>query len=145
MSYLGDNLFHILRHKDLYLILIELLTLGFDNGDFLFDGGRIVGLNLSAVSVLERRDNAAAVGIVFRVGAGDEENIERQPDAVAPNLDIPLLHQIEKTDLKFFSKVRQFVYAEDAAVGPGHHAVVYGQLVRKIAALGNLDRVHIAD
>ena len=98
-----------------------------------------------AVAVLERRDDAAAVGVVLRVRRRDEEDVERQPDLVAADLDVALLHDVEQTDLDALGKVGQLVDGEDAAVGARDQAVVNRQLVGEVAALGDPDRVDLAD
>ena len=106
---------------------------------------RVVGADLGAVAVLERRDDAAAVGVVLRVGGGDDEDVERQADAVAADLDVALFHDVEEADLDALGEVGQLVDAEDAAVGARDQAVVDRQLVGEVAALGDLDRVDLAD
>ena len=74
--------------------------------------------HLGSEAVFERSDDASPVGIVLRIGAGDQEDIQGQPDAVAPDLDILFFHQVEKTDLNPFGQVRQLVNRKNAAVGP---------------------------
>jgi hypothetical protein len=39
--------------------------------------GRVVGANLGLVAVLERRDDATASRVVLRIGARDDEHVER--------------------------------------------------------------------
>ena len=68
-----------------------------------------------------------------------------QPDLVAPDLDVALLEHVEQADLDALGEVGQLVDGEDAAVGAGHEAVVEGQLVGEVAALGDLDGVDLAD
>ena len=106
---------------------------------------RVVGADLGAVAVLERRDDAAAVRVVLRVGGGDDQHVERQADAVAADLDVALFHDVEQADLDALGEVGQLVDAEDAAVVARDQAVVDRQLVREVAALGDLDRVDLAD
>ena len=113
--------------------------------DLVFDLFRIVGADLHVEAVLERRDDAAAAGVVFRVGAGDDDDVERQADLVAFDLDVFLFHQVEQTDLHLFGQVGQLVDGEDAAVGARHQAVVDGLFVGEIAALGDFDRIDLAD
>ena len=104
-----------------------------------------MGADLGAVAVLERRDDAAAVGVVLRIGGGDYEDVQRQTYAVAADLHVALLHDVEQPHLDALCHVREFVDAEDAPVVPGDQAVMYRQLVREVAALGHLDRVDLAD
>ena len=101
--------------------------------------------DLGAEAVLERRDDAAAVGVVLGVGAGDEQQVQRQPQRVAADLDVALLQHVEQRDLDALGEVGQLVDGEDAAVGARHQAVVHGLGVAEGAALGHLDRVDVAD
>ena len=48
-------------------------------------------------------------------------------------------------DLDALGEVGQLVDREDAAVGPRHEAVVERELVGEVSALGDLDRVDLAD
>ena len=109
------------------------------------DAQRIVRAHLRPESVFERSDDAATRRVVLGVGAGDDEQVERQPDSITSDLHVLLFHDVEEADLDAFGEVWQLVDAEDAAVGARQQAVVDGQLVRQVAALGNLDRVDLAD
>ena len=104
-----------------------------------------MGADLGAEPVLERRDDPAAVGVVLGVGAGDEQQVQRQPQLVAAHLDVALLQHVEQRDLDPLGQVGQLVDGEDAAVGARHQAVVDGLRVAERAALGHLDRVDVAD
>ena len=110
----------------------------------MLDGARVVRANLRAEAVLQRRDDAPAIGVVLRVGAGHHEDIQRQANLVAANLHVALFHDVEQADLDALGEVGQLVEAEDAAIGARHEAVVNGQLVGEVAPLGDLDRVHLA-
>ena len=88
------------------------------------DVERVVGADLGAEAVLQRRDDAAAVRVVLGVGRGDEQHVERQPDLVAADLDVALLEHVEQADLDPLGEVGQLVDREDAAVGARHEAVV---------------------
>ena len=85
------------------------------------------------------------LGVVLRVGRGDHEQVERQPDDVAADLDVALLEDVEQADLDPLGEVGQLVDREDAAVGARDQPVVDRQLVGQVAALGDLDRVDLAD
>ena len=50
-----------------------------------------------------------------------------------------------KSDLDSFRQVGQLVDAEDSAIRARKQSVVNGQLIREVAALGDLDRVDLAD
>ena len=109
------------------------------------DVERVVRADLGAEAVLERRDDPAAVRVVLRVRRRDEHHVERQPDLVAADLDVALFEHVEQTDLDALGEVGQLVDREDAAVGARDEAVVDRELVREVAALGDLDRVDLAD
>jgi hypothetical protein len=47
--------------------------------DLVVELERVVGADLGAEPVLERGDDPAAVGVVLGVGAGDQQQVERQP------------------------------------------------------------------
>ena len=106
---------------------------------------RVVRADLGAEAVLQRRDDAAAVGVVLGVGRREQHDVERQADLVAADLDVALLEHVEQADLDALGEVGQLVDGEDAAVGARHQAVVQRELVGEVAALGDLDRVDLAD
>ena len=105
-----------------------------------------MGANLRSDPVLERRDDLAARRVVLGVRAEHHHHVERQPDRVALDLDIPLLEDVEQADLDLAREVGQLVDREDAAVRPRQQPVVHRQLVGEIqAGPGRLDRIEIAD
>ena len=106
---------------------------------------RVVRADLRAEAVLERRDDAAAVGVVLGVGRGEQHEVDREADLVAADLHVALLEHVEQTDLDALGEVGELVDREDAAVGARHEAVVDGELVGEVAALGDLDGVDLAD
>ena len=61
------------------------------------------------------------------------------------DLHVALLEHVEQADLDPLGEVGQLVDGEDAPVDPRDEAVVQGQLVAEVAALGDLDRVDLAD
>ena len=87
----------------------------------------------------------AARGVVLGIGARDEHHVERQANLVALDLDVLLFHQVEQSDLHLLGQVGQLVDGEDAAIGARDEAVVDGLLVGEVAALGDLDRIDLAD
>ena len=99
VGYVGDQVGLLADHRDLVLEL-----------------GRVVRADLGAEAVLERGDDAAAVGVVLGVGARDDEHVERQPQHVAADLDVALLHHVEHRDLDPLGEVGQLVDRDDAAV-----------------------------
>ena len=106
---------------------------------------RVVGADLGPEPVLERRDDAAPVGVVLGVGARHQHDVERQPERVAADPDVALFEHVEQRHLDPLGQVGQLVEAEDAAVGPRHHAEVDGLRVAEGPSLGHLDRVDVAD
>jgi hypothetical protein len=87
----------------------------------------------------------AAARVVLRVRRREDHDVERQADLVAFDLDVLLLHQVEEADLHLLGQVGQLVDGEDAAVRPRDEAVVDRLLVGEVAALGDLDRIDLAD
>ena len=102
-------------------------------------------MNLGAVAVFEGGNDAAPVGVVLRVGSSDYENVQGQADAVALDLHVALLHQVEQADLDALGQVGQLVDAEDAPVGAGDQSVEDGGFVGQVPALGHLDWVDFAN
>ena len=118
----------------------------FGDGDALFQDGGIVRADLAADAILQRRDDLAARRVVFGIGREDEQQIERQADRVALNLDVAFLHDVEESHLDLAGEIGQFVDGENAAIGARQQAVVHGQLVGDVLpAAGGLDRIDIAD
>ncbi len=141
----AEDLLQEARHFDLAAALMGRRRFLLHDGDLVVDVLRIMGADLHVEAVLERRDDPAAAGVVLRVGAGDDDDVERQANLVAFDLDVFFFHQIEQPDLHFFRQVGQLVDGEDAAIGARHETVVDGFLVGEIAALGDLDRIDFAD
>ena len=83
------------------------------------DVERVVGADLGAEAVLQRRDDPAPVGVVLGVGRGDQHHVERQADLVAADLHVALLEHVEQADLDALGEVGELVDGEDAAVGTG--------------------------
>ena len=106
---------------------------------------RVVRADLAAEAVLQRRDDAAAVGVVLGVRAGDQHDVERQADLVATDLHVALFEHVQQTHLDALGEVGDLVDREDAAVGARHQAVVQRELVAEVPTLGDLDGVDLAD
>ena len=104
-----------------------------------------MGADLGAEAVLERGDDPAAVRVVLGVRAGDQQHVQRQPQRVAADLDVALLHDVEQRDLDPLGEVGQLVDRDDAAVRARDQAEVDGLGVAERAALGDLHRVDVAD
>ena len=109
------------------------------------DVKRVVGADLGAEAVLERRDDAAAVRVVLGVGRRHQHQVEGQADLVAADLHVALLEHVQQTDLDALGEVGQLVDGEDPAVRARDEPVVDGELVGEVAAFGDLDRVDLAD
>ncbi len=135
----GQDLDEVVRHVGDQVGLLA------DHRDLGVELGRVVGADLGAEAVLERGDDAAAVGVVLGVGAGHHEDVERQPQHVAADLDVALLHHVEHRDLDPLGEVGQLVDRHDAAVAARDQAEVDGLRVTQGAALGDLHRVDVAD
>src|SRR5579884_170271 len=140
----GNDFLHELRINHIQLIRWKGCAFGLHDLHFVFYRARIVRANLGADAVFERRDNAAAIGVVFRVGAGDHIDIQRQANLVAANLHIALFHDVQQAHLDALGKVGQFVDAEDATIRARNHAVVDGQFVGEVAAFGNAHGINLA-
>ena len=144
---LGDELLHEAGHDDDGQAVLdrEAVLLLADDRHLVVERPRIVGPDLRPEPVLERGDDPAARGVVLGVGRGDHVQVERQPDDEAADLDVALLEDVEQADLDPLGQVGQLVDRDDPAVGARDQAVVEGQLVGQVAALGDLDRVDLAD
>ena len=116
-----------------------------DHRDLVVELGRVVRADLGAEAVLQRGDDPAAVGVVLGVRAGHDEHVERQPQHVAADLDVALLHHVEHRDLDPLGEVGQLVDRDDAAVAARDQAEVDGLGVAERATLGDLHRVDVAD
>ena len=86
-----------------------------------------------------------AVRVVLRVRARDEQQVQRQPQGVAADLDVALLEHVQQRHLDALGEVGQLVDGEDAAVGARHQPVVHRLGIAEGAALGDLHRVDVAD
>jgi hypothetical protein len=64
-----------------------------------------VGADLGPESVLQRRDDAASVGVVLGVSAGQQDHVERQPQGVTADADIALLEHVQQRDLNALGEV----------------------------------------
>src|SRR5208282_1980794 len=140
-----DDLLHVFW--DVQLVSVALRP-GFlrRDGDTLFDGRRVMRANFRANTVLQRSNDFAAGGVILRVGAENERDIERQADGVALNLYIALLHDVEQSNLNFSREVRQFVNGEDAAIGAGQQSVVDSHLATQfVAAPRRFDGIDVAN
>ena len=147
MRELGHELLHERRHDHRRAALLdrEALLLLADDRHLVRERARVVGPHLRAEAVLERGDDPAAARVVLRVGRRDHEQVERQADDEAADLDVALLEDVEQADLDPFGEVGQLVDRDDPAVRARDQPVVDRQVVRQVAALGDLDRVDLPD
>ena len=104
-----------------------------------------MGADLRGVAILERRDDAPAAGVVLRVRAGHQEDVDGQAHPVALHLDVALLHHVEQPHLHLLGEVRKHDDAEDPAVRSRHEAEVDRELVGEPAPLGHPHRVYVTD
>ena len=144
---LGEQLLHERRDGDRGLALagLEALLLLVDDRELVLERPRVVRPGLRPEAILERRDDPAPARVVLGIGRCDDEEVERQPDLEAADLDVALLEDVEQADLDPLGEVRQLVDREDAAVRARDEAVVERQLVAEVAALGDADRIDLAD
>ena len=99
--------------------------------------------DLRSEAVLQRSDDPPSVGVVLRVGAGHDQHVQWQPQQIATDLDVLLLHHIQHRHLDPLRQVGQFVDRNDAAVRPRDQPEVDGLGVPEAAALGDLHRIHV--
>src|SRR3954470_10064196 len=78
----GEDLDEVVRY------LGDELGLLADDRHLVLELGRVVRADLGAEAVLERGDDATAVGVVLGVGARHDESVERKPQHVATDLDV---------------------------------------------------------
>ena len=116
-----------------------------DERELVLQRERVVGADLRAEPVLQRRDDAAAVGVVLRVGARHQEKIELEPQRVAADLDVAFLQHVQQRHLDPLGQVGQLVQAEDAPVGARNEPEVDSLWIAERAPGRDLDRVDIAD
>ena len=97
-------------------------------------------------AILERRDDLASCGIILRIRGEAEQHIEHEAHGIPFDLDVALLHDVEKADLHFAGEVGEFVQGEDAAVGPRKHPVVNGKFVAQdVPATRRLDWIQVTN
>ncbi len=140
-----DHLAHERRHGQRAAVALDPGFLRRDRHRVLPRGG-VVGADFRADAVLERRDDLATRRVVFRVGAEDQHDVERQPHGVAFDLDVAFLKDVEEADLHLAGQIGQLVDREHTAIGARQQPVVHGQLVGELqAGARGLDRVEVAD
>src|SRR5690242_20781108 len=105
-----------------------------------------MGYDLAFYPVFQGRYDGAPVRIVFRVSREYKQDIQRQPQPEAADLDIPFLQDIEQGNLDARLKVRQLVDYKNTPVAPGNDAEVNGPFIRVAQPqVSSLDRVYIPD
>jgi len=121
-----NDLAHVFRNDQLVAIAGSPGLLGGDRDSFIHGRG-VVRANFRTDTVLERRDDLSACGVVFGIGRKHERNVERQADRVSLNLNVTFLHDVEKPNLNLSRQVRQFVHRKNAAIGARQQSVMDGQ------------------
>ena len=134
----GHHLDQMVGHLGVQVRLLE------DHPHLGVEFQRVVRPDLGAEPVFERGDDATPVGVVLGVGAGDHQDVQRQPQGVAAHLNVALLHHVEHRHLDALGQIGQFVDRDDAAVRPRDQTVRNGLGVSQGAPLGDLDRVDVA-
>ena len=147
MGQLRDQLLHERRDDDRGrpIFLAEAMLFLSDDRHLVRERSRIVGPDLRAEPVLERRDDPPSRGVVLGIGRGDHVQVERHPDDEAADLDVALLEDVEQANLDPFSQIGQLVDCDDTSIGARDQPVMDGQLVRQVATFGHLDRIDLAD
>ena len=84
-------------------------------------------------------------GVVLGIGRRHQQHVQRQPEGVAADLDVALLHHVEQRDLDALGQVGELVDGHDPAVRARHQAEVDGLRIAERTALRHLDRVDVAD
>ena len=105
----------------------------------------VVSPDLRTEAVLERRNQAAAVGVVLGVGGRHYEDVQLEPDQVATNLDVTFLEHVQQTHLDSLREVGQLVDGEDAAIRLRHEAERQRTGVVEVEATSHLDRVNFTN
>ena len=116
-----------------------------EDRDLLLGRDGVVRADLGAEAVLERGDDATAVGVVLGVGGRDHQQVQRQAQRVAAHLHVALLHHVQQRDLDALGQVGELVDRDDPAVVARDEAVVDRELVGQMAPLGDLDGIDVAD
>jgi hypothetical protein len=115
------------------------------DGDSLSGGLRIVRADDRADAVLQRRDDPAAVGVILRIGAEDQADVQIQPDRIAANLHVALLQHVEQSHLNARRQIRQLVDGENPAIAARDQPVVHRRFIRQVSALGMFHQIDLAD
>ena len=102
--------------------------------------------DLGADPVSEWRDDLPARCIVFRIRGKHHHYVQRETYRVSLDLNVPLLQDIEQTDLDLASQIGELIDGEDPSVGARQQAVMDRELVRKIqSCFGCPDRIYVTD
>src|SRR5690606_24181977 len=97
-------------------------------------------------AVFQRCDDAAAVGVILRVCAEAEHQVQRDAHGKAANLDVLFLKDVQQTHLDPRLQVGQLVDGKDAAVGARDNTEVNHVFVGERELLrGGFDWIHVAD
>jgi hypothetical protein len=94
---------------------------------------------------LSGEHDAASMRVVVGVGGDHEQDVQREPDPVAADLDVALLQDVEQRHLDALGEVGELVDRDDPPMRARDHAVVDRQLVGQVPTLGHADRVDVAD
>ncbi len=121
-----DHFLHIFRNMQPRAIA---LNPGFLRGDrdAFFHRRRIVGANLRPDTVLQRRNDLAARGVVLRVRTEHNRDIERQADRISLNLHVAFLHDVEESDLNLAREIRQLVNCKNSTIGARQQPIMHGE------------------
>ena len=101
--------------------------------------------DLRTEAVLQRRDDAAAVGVVLGVRRREEHNVEREPHLEPSNLDIALFEHVEQTHLDSLRQIGELVDRENTSVRSRDESVVQCEFIAEVSTLGHLDWIDLTN
>ncbi len=124
------------------------VEIGFLHGnlDAFFHRRWIVRSNLRPDAILQRRNDLPARGVVFRVRAEHQRDIQRQPDGISLNLHVAFLHDVEESNLNLARQIGQLVNRKNSAIGARQQPIMHRELAGQfMPAARRLDGIDIAD
>src|SRR5205807_9438612 len=93
------DVFHETRHLHLPATMLHRGRLLLHNRKFILKSFRITSANLNVETVFQWRDDSTPTGVIFRISAGHDDHVERQPNLIALDLYVLFFHEIKYTDL----------------------------------------------
>ncbi len=144
-GYALDHFLHIVREMQGVTVAARPGFLRCDRDTF-FDRRWIMRADLRSDAVFQRGNDFSARRVVFRVGAENQREVERQTNRISLNLHVTFLHDVEQSNLNLSGKVWKFIDSEDAAIGAGKQAIVNRQFARELVSTASrFDGVDVAN